>query len=95
MNAISPLFLALFLGACTAPQKPEPEIKRAQPKPQEIHGRVGTPLPTQASGASAPSAMPSKKKEFAVASGEPKKQDSGQQAVSSSLNLVARCLKTS
>jgi outer membrane biogenesis lipoprotein LolB len=26
----------LLLSACAATQKPEPEIKRAQPKPQEI-----------------------------------------------------------
>jgi hypothetical protein len=72
-------------------------VKDTQPRLQRNHmiPMVGTPLPTQASGASAPSAMPSKKKEFAVASGEPKKQDSGQQAANSSLNLVARCRKTS
>jgi hypothetical protein len=33
MNSITPLFLTLFLSACTAIQKHEPEIKRAQPKP--------------------------------------------------------------
>jgi hypothetical protein len=37
--------------------------------------------------------VPRKKKEFAVASGEPDKQDSGQQAANSSLNLVALCRK--
>jgi hypothetical protein len=30
--------------------------------------------------------MPRKKKEFAVASGEPEKQDSGQQAANSTIN---------
>ena len=40
MNAIAPLFLTLLLSACTAPQKPEPEVKRAHPKPQEIPGPI-------------------------------------------------------
>jgi len=39
--------------------------------------------------------MPRKKKEFAVASGEPEKQDSGQQAAKSLLNSIARRSKTS
>ena len=36
MKPSAPLFLTLLLSACAAIQKPEPEIKRAQPKPQEI-----------------------------------------------------------
>ncbi|NDG72326.1 MAG: hypothetical protein EBY32_13740 [Proteobacteria bacterium] len=43
MNAITPLFLAVFLSACVAIQKPEPEIKRAQPKPQEIQIQTAPP----------------------------------------------------
>ena len=43
MNAITPLFLALLLSACAAIQKPEPEIKRAQPKPQEIQIQSAPP----------------------------------------------------
>jgi starvation-inducible outer membrane lipoprotein len=34
---------ALLLSACAAIQKPEPEIKRAQPKPQEIQIQSAPP----------------------------------------------------
>ena len=37
------IFLALFLGACASTQKPEPKIKRAQPKPQEIQIQTSPP----------------------------------------------------
>ncbi len=54
--------------------------RRCRPKPQARTRRLRAPR---------------KKKEFAVAPGEPEKQDSGQQAANSSLNLVAQCRKTS
>ncbi len=38
-----PLFLALLLSACDATNKPEPEIKRAEPKPQEIQIQTAPP----------------------------------------------------
>lgn len=37
------LFPLLFLSACTTTQKPEPEIKRAEPKPQEIQIQTAPP----------------------------------------------------
>jgi hypothetical protein len=37
------ILFALFLSACAAIQKPEPEIKRAQPKPQEIQIQTAPP----------------------------------------------------
>ena len=46
MKPSATLFLALatpLLSACTAVQKPEPETKRAQPKPQEIQIQTAPP----------------------------------------------------
>jgi hypothetical protein len=37
------ILLALLLSACAATQKPEPEIKRAQPKTQEIQIQTAPP----------------------------------------------------
>ena len=43
MKPSATLFFALLLSACAAPQKPEPEVKRAQPKPQEIQIQTAPP----------------------------------------------------
>lgn len=37
MNLPAIFLPALFLAACAAPPRPEPEVKCAQPPPQEIH----------------------------------------------------------
>ncbi|MFM8764716.1 MAG: hypothetical protein ACKOEZ_07770 [Spartobacteria bacterium] len=43
MKAALPFIVPLLLSACSVVQKPEPEIKRAQPKPQEIQIQTAPP----------------------------------------------------
>lgn len=43
MKPLAIVFSALLLASCTALPKPEPEIKRAQPPPQEIHIHTAPP----------------------------------------------------